>query len=245
MISFGPYIKRNLARITLFFLITTAFGCGYLKQQAVRYHTFYYPIPIKQGKGPEAGVIMIYRFLMIPSEETYGLVVSGLEEGKDYSEYEKWKEKPADMITDLIRRDLVASGIFHKAVGQTSNIRYRYALEGQIHKLKADVTEKGPMARIEMDITLIDFEAPAGRDRNILKKKYTVKKKCQDTSAESVVDGLNDAVKEFSTKLRKDIKKALDNDHNGKDDGKIPPQSTRKARMNPGDMSLVHCNAAI
>lgn len=227
MISFGPYIKRNLAKITLFFLITTSCGCGYLQQQAVRYHTFYYPIPIKQNQSQEAGVIMVYRFLMLPSEETYGLVVSGLEDDKDYTEYEKWKEKPAHMITDLIRRDLVASGLFHKAVDQSSNIRYRYALEGQIHKLNARLTKKGPVAKLELDVTLIDFEAPAGQDRNVLKKKYTITKKCRDSTPESVVDGLNEAVKEFSQKLRKDLKKALDKSRNGKNGEKTPSPSAR------------------
>lgn len=172
---------------------------------------------------------MIYKFYMTPSDETYGLVVSGIDEASDYNEYQKWKEKPDEMITDLIRRDLVASGLFRKAVGQSSNIRYRYALEGQIWELNIRMEDGAAVAHLKMDITLIDFEAPLDQDRNIFKKKYKVTEKCKDTKPESLVKGLNEAVEKFSERLRADIRKTLGRDGHDQKDRTIPEKRAGKA----------------
>jgi ABC-type uncharacterized transport system auxiliary subunit len=225
------YFHRNNIHFFLLLLALPAMlcQCGFLRSEAIKYHSLYYPSPLKYDRNLKAGVIMVYRFLMIPSDQTYGLVVSGSDDEADVNEYQKWKDKPADMITDLIRRDLVSSGIFIKAVDQSSNIRYRYALEGQIHELKAKVGESGPMAHFTVDVTLIDFDAPVDMDRNILKKKYSITKKCDTEKAQSLVKGLNQAVREFSERLRKDIRSALAIETKDPDKGRAPGRKVRKA----------------
>jgi ABC-type uncharacterized transport system auxiliary subunit len=113
------------------------------------------------------------------------------------------------MITDLIERDLSREGLFERTVGQFSSVRYRYALEGKILELRG-VTDKGkPRAVIKVEAELIDFGAPLGARKTLMKRRYRMAVPCKDSSPNAIVEGLNRAVREVSVSLRDDLRSTL------------------------------------
>ena len=84
---------------------------------------------------------MIYRFLPASSVDIDTLVVSQSPGTEKSALLHRWEDNPADMITELVLRDLDSSGLFEKTVDQLSSARYRYALEGIIRNLQGTVTD--------------------------------------------------------------------------------------------------------
>jgi ABC-type uncharacterized transport system auxiliary subunit len=106
-------------------------------------------------------------------------------------------------------RDLQSSGLFRKAVDQTSNVSYRYGLEGSIKKFEGLVSDQQGSGLIEAEIKLIDFEPEIIGKGELFEKVYTVKAPSKDTEPKSIVEALNKAVKEMSDKIREDVSRSI------------------------------------
>ncbi len=171
---------------------------------------FDYPTPAKENKPPIPGTLMVYRFIPASSVDINSLVVTRSSGSKQSVMLHRWEENPADMITDLVVRDLENFELFEKTVDQLSTVRYRYALEATIRKLQGNITDGKASALLEVEATLTDFEAPAGGEKTLLKKDYKIEIPSQDTSSNSIIKALDLAVKKLSEDLRADIRVAVE-----------------------------------
>ncbi len=184
-------------------------GCAVTTRDMVMYHTFNYPSPPRENEPGIPETVMVYNFLLDPTVEMHALAISYSKDGQTSIMKHRWQENPADMITELVLRDLANSGLFEKAVDQLSTARYRYALEGVIHNLQGVVRNGKSSALIEIEATLVDFDAPPGKDKNLLKKTYRMEVPSTDDKPESMVAALNLGLRDFSAQLRTDIRTAL------------------------------------
>lgn len=191
----------------------------------IAYHALDYPAPAKETTPPIPGTLMVYRFLPAPSVDIDTLVISQSSGAEKSAQLHHWEDNPADMITELVVRDLDSSGLFEKTVDQLSSARYRYALEGTIRHLQGIVKDGAGRALIEVEAGLTDFEAPAGKGKTLIKKNYRIEVPSQDATPDSIVKALDVAVKEFSDRLRNDIGSALE--------PKVPEQPKKIPRKAP------------
>lgn len=191
-------------------LFVLTWGCSLRHREAVIYHAFDYPAPSRESKAPPIPqTLMIYRFLLDPSVESDAMRTAPAKFCETSRLVHRWQENPADMITDLFLRDMEHSGMFDKVVGQLSNVRYRYALEGTIRQLQGLTRTDTAIALVDMEVTFTDFEAPWGTKRDLFKKPYRVEVPSKDSSAEAMLDAFNQGIREISKHLRGDIKSAL------------------------------------
>jgi len=190
----------------LFFMLA---GCAFRSQDAITYHSFDYPAPAKENEASVPETIMVYNFVLDSSVEIHALEISYSKGGEKTIIKHRWQDNPADMITDLVLRDLSGSGLFQKAIDQLGTARYRYALEGTIRKLQGIVQNDKASALYEIEATLIDFDAHAGKNKNLLKKTYKLEIPAKDDKPDSIVAALNQGIKEFSSQLRNDIRQIL------------------------------------
>jgi ABC-type uncharacterized transport system auxiliary subunit len=198
-----------LATVFTLGLIVILAGCALRSRDMITYHIFDYPSPVKEIQSPIPGTLMIYRFLPASSVDIDALAVSQSPGTEKAALLHRWEDNPADMITELVLRDLDSSGLFEKTVDQLSSARYRYALEGIIRNLQGTVTDGKGKALIAIEATLIDFEGRVGLEKNLLKKLYKIEIPSQDATPDSIIKALSLAVKEFSERLRDDIRSAV------------------------------------
>jgi ABC-type uncharacterized transport system auxiliary subunit len=184
-------------------------GCALTLTNPVVYHAFQYPAPKQTADAPVRGTLMVYRFLLAPTVHSHFLVIAKGEGNQEAVSQHRWDRSPADMITDLIQRDLEASGLFEKAVGQFSMVPYRYTLEGKILDLGGLMTKEGPRAVLETEISLLDFETPMGADKTVMKKRYKIVIPCASGEPDSIAAGLSQAAQELSLRLQNDIQASL------------------------------------
>ena len=153
---------------------------------------------------------MVYRFLMDSKVDTHNLLISDRRSSAKVVNNLVWTQDPSVMLTELVIRDLESSGLFQKAVDQTSNVPYRYALEGTIKKFEGTINDSKASGIIEAKIRLIDFETrPVGQSQ-LLKKDYLIETRSKDDSPKSLAEALDKAAKKLSQELRNDIGKAIE-----------------------------------
>jgi hypothetical protein len=188
------------------------------------YHSFTYPLPPRQSGPSVPETLMVYNFILDSSIEWQALEIMCSQGCEKYVKKQRWQENPADMITELVLRDLAKSGLFEKTVDQLSNARYRYALEGVIRKMQGVVQNGKASAFFEAEATLIDFEAPISTEKNLLRKTYRIETPSADAKPEAIVAALNQGVREFSSQLRSDISEVLI---------KKAPKTKKEAKVSP------------
>jgi hypothetical protein len=144
------------------------------------------------------------------------LVTTRKEGAKDILIYERWARNPADMITGLVHRDLEGDRLFEKTVDHFSGERYRYALEGRVHAIGGiSQGAKAAKAFLDVEATLVDFGAPLGAQKNVMRRRYKIEVPCRDAGPAALIEALNETVKEFSEKLRRDIRGLLEKTKRG------------------------------
>ncbi|MEW6347420.1 MAG: ABC-type transport auxiliary lipoprotein family protein [Thermodesulfobacteriota bacterium] len=180
-------------------------GCSLKSRQLLTYHSFDYPSPEKEAKGPIKGTLMVYRLLSDSGIDGPSVMVTGPEGESGPLRSHRWEHSPADMITDLLLRDLRQAGIFQKTIDQSQDESYRFALEGTVQSLKGLVTKDQAFALLDAQFVLIDFEHPEFKSQELLKRTYQIKIPCKDTGNEAITEGFNLAVRELSRVLRRDI----------------------------------------
>ncbi len=204
--------NRKWSVIIQFAVIIAFYGCALWGKDAVIFHTINYPAPrgIRESTIPET--IMVYRFLMDSSVDTHYLLISDQDSKTKVVSSHAWAQDPSVMLTDLAIRDLESSGVFEKAVDQTSNVPYKYALEGSIKKFEGVVNKAKGSGLIEVEVKLIDFEPKSVGQNQLMKKDYVIEIRSADTSPESLVKALEQGANELSEKIRNDLRKSVTQD---------------------------------
>lgn len=191
-------------------VVLLEWGCALHTRDAMMYHTFNYPSPERDSKATIPETLMVYRFLVADTVDLRSLVVSRTQGKGESVVLHRWQESPADMITELVLRDLANAGPFAKTVDQLSPSRYRYAVEGTIFNLQGVVKDGKANAVIDAEVTLTDFEPPPGGNKNLMKRRYRIQQPTEDLSPKAIVRALNLAVKELSERIRADISTSME-----------------------------------
>jgi len=185
-------------------------ACAMLRTDKAVYYSINYPTPVgaKEEPTPIRDTLMIYKFLVAPDVDVDTIVVKS-QTGKEITREARWEENPADAITELLIRDFQDSKMFANTVSQISDAKYRYALEGTLATMEGRDKDGKIRALIGFEITLIDFEPRLGGKKVILSRKYSMEKPSKDSRSASLVNALNQGLREFSERLRADVLAAV------------------------------------
>ncbi|MDQ7783476.1 MAG: ABC-type transport auxiliary lipoprotein family protein [Desulfomonilaceae bacterium] len=211
--------------------VSAAAGCAIWTGSVVRYHVIDYPTPQKPAESSIPDKLMVYRFLLTDAVDVYHLVVTSADDKERTITLQRWEFDPSDMVTELIQRDLDASGLFEKTVDQWSSARYRYALEGTIKKLEGVVKDGKAAAVLHVDVTLKDFESPIGARKSIMAKDYVIEEPSVDPKPVSIVRAVNLAVRKLSEQIRNDIAATLTKEADGGNDADSHDDKTMPVRV--------------
>jgi ABC-type uncharacterized transport system auxiliary subunit len=190
-------------------MLTFIGGCALRSAESTGYYALDYPPPVRHSGDSVPDTLMVYRFALDPSVDDYALTVIKPKGSDKTQVLYRWQDHPADMVTDLIRRDLDRSGLFKRTVDHFSTAPYRYALEGTVRDLQAVVSNGKILTQLQVDVNLIDFNAPQNFGRTLLGKSYHAEVPASDTTSAAIVAALNQGISQFSSQLRSDIRDAL------------------------------------
>lgn len=206
------YLHSSKRCLFLFGALTFVFGmaaCGLTAKSAITYHNLDYPSPTVEYSHPSPDTLMVYKFLSSASVDTFFMVISEEKTRESVVSQHRWQENPVDMITELVLRDIETSRLFERAVDQWSSMPYRYALEGTVQTLRGEVRGKEAFARVEADVSFIDFEASRLGKKIIFKKSYTIMEPSLSNAPSKIAEAMNTAVKKLSKSIRDDVSNSM------------------------------------
>jgi len=195
-------IKPGVAVLIL--LVAFVAGCVGLGKPSpqARMYAVEYPEPAFKGLPPVNEAVRVGR--MSSSRVFSGRAILFRTEPFSLAAYpyDYWAATPADMVRDLLARDLRASGLFKAVFARQDYYDARFHLDGEIVEFFEDDTG-GPAAVIRLDAVV--FDRRGGKDaRPLLQKSYRFREPCE-RSARGVAQGMSRATANLSGRLILDV----------------------------------------
>lgn len=136
---------------------TWAAGCG--AARPMQYYQLTVPSDMAQSQSNSAGVALalgplVASHLYREDRIVYG---TGAEQMGTY-EYQRWTEPPAEMIKEVLLRELRASGRYREVTPQRSSGHADYVLRGHLYDFK-EVAGSPVMARVTAEWELYDVKS--------------------------------------------------------------------------------------
>lgn len=117
----------------------------------------------------------------------------------------RWAAPPADMIADLLRRDLTAWGRFRAVHGRRGSVPPDYELSGQVDALELLPASNPPTARLQLTVRLLRRRG----DQVLLSRTYEERVEVKDRGAAGFAAAASTALQRVSQQLRADIERAV------------------------------------
>jgi cholesterol transport system auxiliary component len=129
------------------------------------------------------------------------------EAGYESDFYNQFLVSPSSLITEEVRKDLIASQLFKYVISASSQSQPSYVLEGTVNALYGDFRNaNAPRAVLEMEFFLTS-EIPT-KPGILMQKRYAKSLPLDGRSPEALVKGWNQALEEILTGLVADLQAA-------------------------------------
>jgi ABC-type uncharacterized transport system auxiliary subunit len=163
-------------------------GCG-----AGRPSRYYQLSAAKEGFRPAVGAeqypvtILVSPFRTSHLYREDRIVYSSGSEAMGLYQYERWTEPPAEMLHEILVRQLRGSGRYKEIYSMRSSARGDFVLRGHLYDMKELATGSGLVARVTFEAELVD-----AKTRNTLwTHPYTHDEPVASKAVDAVVAALN------------------------------------------------------
>ena len=219
MFSSDARVKRIQSRklasskwlATASFLVATVsvvalHGCAAAKP--MRYYQLSVPKDMAQAESNPSGISLALGPLVASHLYREDRIVysSGAEQMGTY-EYQRWTEPPAEMIDEVLLRELRASGHYREVFSQRSASRTDYVLRGRLYDFK-EVSGDPLQARVTIDWELHDTKTGSivwthhyGHDEPVSAKEVPALVTALDHNVQSAVNDVKVGLDEYFAKV--------------------------------------------
>lgn len=187
-------------------------GCGLPRKQAltIHYYTLSYDAPQITGI-KKATVIRLKQPVALPPFNSRRIVyTTGGAYQQAFYHYHMWAADPANMIFNLLARDIRQSGIADAVVTGPSELVPTYSIEIVINRFYEKDEKKAWSAVLSLTARLIKVN-PAGAAGLVFEKTYGQTKKLNRKNPISLARAMSLALSEISGRMIKDISMNLNN----------------------------------
>jgi len=164
----------------------------------VSYYQLDYPAPAPS----EARLPYVLRLLPVQTSSVYDsnqIVVREGDHRVDSYFYRRWTTHPAQMIGDLIERDLAESGLFEAVIRATVPLHSDFTIATSLEQVEEDQVG-GCTARLRIRFTL-SKQAKGSRTPVLFQIAYEADEPCRAGDVEDVVAAMSRAMARISEQL--------------------------------------------
>jgi ABC-type uncharacterized transport system auxiliary subunit len=123
--------------------------------------------------------------------------------------YNRWRVKPADMISDLLLRDLRNAGLFRGVFSADDSEEASYVLGGTIEEFYELDEANGSKAVIALNIFLIDTREKATSQCTLFQKHFRAVQPLEGQNAESLARAASSAMETISRQIITETYRAI------------------------------------
>jgi len=157
-----PRSIRNIRMPAVLVLMSLLSGCGATRPS--KYYQLTVPADAATAAVEKPGAVPVT--LLLGSlftthlyREDRIIYGNGAEEMGTY-EYQRWAEPPAEMIEEVLLRELRASGRYRAVSIRRSNVRGDFAIRGRLYDFK-EIDGRPIMARVTLELEMRDLKSGA------------------------------------------------------------------------------------
>lgn len=200
-------ITGILILLFCFVVVTGCVSTGKPSLYAESYLLDYSPLPpVKLSAVDEA--IRLNRFTIAAAYNNTRMIYRGSNYTVDSFNYNRWAVNPADMISDILLRDLQHSGLFRAVFSRYVVEEGRYILQGGVEEFFLRMDRNGNTAVLSLDITIKDMKQKEAVKRILFQKKYHQEESLADNTPQGYCRAMSQALQKLSRQIVTDIYEA-------------------------------------
>ncbi len=204
-------MKKSGIILMMFGLLIGLSGClgGTGRAPFIRQYVLEYPPPHKGGGPTVEETVRVARF---SANHIYSgpdmLHREGPFRREAYPE-NRWRVNPADMVTELLRRDLREAGLFRAVLSPRDVGEVRYSLEGGVEEFLESGEGGERKAFLTATITLLDLSRTETAGLVVFQKTYACESTVSRKGASGLAAAMSLAMSQLSQQVIADIDSAL------------------------------------
>jgi ABC-type uncharacterized transport system auxiliary subunit len=171
----------------------------------------YEPPATREGFEPLADqTISLKRFTASMDYITEDMVYRPDDYERGVYPYNRWRVRPAEMVGDMLLRDIKAAGLFKAVFGPERADDARFVLEGGVLRFLEVDAKDNWRAELELSLTLLDKREKHLPQRILFQRQYQAKTLIQEKGAAGLARAMSLAMNEISGKVVNDLKAACE-----------------------------------
>ncbi|NTW77480.1 MAG: hypothetical protein HGB33_06860 [Syntrophaceae bacterium] len=212
MDTFSLFTKRFrqilLNFLIIFFCVAIIPGCvstAGKPQAPVEMYLIDYPAPTFAIPDKIDDTIRLDRFSIATAYNNNHMIFRQDNYTFDSFNYNRWAVNPADMVGDILLRDLQAGRLFRAVFSRYAVDEGRYIVSGGIEEFFLRKDSSSNSAVISLEITLKDTKQRETGKRIIFQKKYSREEALTEQSPRGYCQAMSRAVQKLSVQIINDI----------------------------------------
>ena len=149
--------------------------------------------------------IRIHRFTIAAAYNNQNMIFRTNDYNVDFFNYNRWAVNPADMVADILLRDMQESGLFRAVFSRYAVEETRFIIQGGINDFFLRIGDKSKVAVITMEITLKDSQQKEATKKIVFQKKYSREETLTDQSPNGYCQAMSQALKNLSQQIITDL----------------------------------------
>jgi len=196
--------------VTVLFVGLLIIGCigGVQPSTTVKHYALEYPFPRFEKLSRIEEIIRVERFTAARAFHGNEMVFRPKPYMREIYNYHRWDITPANMVTELLLRDIGNAGVFKSVFSYKDPGNARFLLEGKIEEfMEVDEGDRSWASLIVL-VTFWDSSGQNPANRVILQKKYNLLEPVKKGQPHELAKAISMAMEKLSKELIMDICKA-------------------------------------
>jgi len=190
---------------SLWFLIVAGCVRTGKPQAPVEIYLMNYPAPVVAAAEKIDDTIRFNRFTIATAYNSNSMIFRQNDYSFDSFNYNRWAVNPADMVGDILLRDLQSANLFRAAFSRYAVDEGRYVVAGGIEEFFLRKDSSGNAAVLGLNITLKDTKQRESTRRILFQKKYFREEALTEQSPRGYCQAMSRAMQQLSTQIIDDI----------------------------------------
>ena len=173
--------------------------------QPTRHYTLEYDPPRVADLARLPNIIQVSAFETAPTYDTTQIVYSEGQYQRETYVYHKWRNKPGEMVTQYLTRDLRESGLFAAVLTEESRSAASHRLEGVVEEFYELDSAHQWFAVLTLDVVLAAADESDPAKRVLLQKSYSLREPCKEKTPLALAAAMSRALAKASSRIVVDI----------------------------------------
>jgi ABC-type uncharacterized transport system auxiliary subunit len=205
-------LRRYTTYIIVLLVAAQLGGCFLRSPQTeskIDYYTLNYETPDFLSYSTLPFIIRVDNFQVVPLFDTTLMIYEDQRSTQNAYVDHKWRDKPADLVTFFLARDIRQSGLFKAVFSPGSRFGATHIIDGTVAEFWEKNSEKSWQAVVAVNITLMKSSAADMEKKMIFQKGYQLKQFCERKTPHALAKAMSTAMAELSYKIISDVYRYL------------------------------------